>query len=107
MTKGWKPDDPCLKETCTGIFIPNKDLKGSWICNVCGLEILDNDDPEPEEKYTGIVHDNMIIQSVSSQKPYISRCAVQGAIAPGGSSSGKRRKKKPKPDLMNRYRDIR
>lgn len=103
MTKRWRPQYECLKENCNGVIIPNKDLKGSWICNKCGLEILDNDVSEPEEH---IVPNKMIIES-ASKKPYVSRSYVPGTHTGGGGSSGRRRKKKPKMDLESKYRDIR
>jgi hypothetical protein len=107
----------CPLESCPkddgGKMEPLKDSKGEiikniWQCSVCPLQISDDDETPnvpSKEEFSELVNNKMIIQSVSKQKPYIPFGYVPGHKK-GGSKSGKSRKKKPKPDLSGRYRDI-
>ena len=72
----------------------------AWKCVVCGLEVWAGDVPTSEE------YEELILLGRSTSSPeFISRSYVPGTVRPGGSSkSGRRRKKKLKPDLQNRYR---
>jgi len=96
----WEPGK-CPKDE--GAMKPIPGFDDAWKCVVCGLEVWDGDVPTPEE-YEELVYSGPL-QS-AAWKPYVSRSYVPGTVRGGGVKTGRRRKKKQKPDLKNRYRMI-
>jgi hypothetical protein len=93
----WRPTK-CPKDNGSMESIPG--FNDAWKCVVCGLEVWAGDVPTSEE------YEELVLLGRSTSSPeFISRSYVPGTVRPGGSSkSGRRRKKKRKPDLQNRYR---
>lgn len=94
----WRPVK-CPKDN--GSMKPIPGFDDAWKCVVCGLEMWAGDVPTSEE-YEELVYSGPL-QS-ASWKPYVSRSYVPGTVRGGGAKTGRRRKKKQKPDLQNRYR---
>lgn len=101
-----------------GTMEPVKGLKRVWRCNVCPLEIIDEDEapnvPSQEEfselvsqenEFCGFLESKMPLESLN-KKPVMPSGYIPGH-GKGGSRSGRRRKAKPKFDAESKYRNIR